>query len=57
MAFADELWASIDGVFAAIVRHPFVRGLTDGSLPRDSFRFYVIQDALYLREFARGLSL
>jgi thiaminase/transcriptional activator TenA len=57
MAFTDELWASIDGVFAAIVRHPFVRGLTDGSLPRDSFRFYVIQDALYLREFARGLSL
>jgi thiaminase/transcriptional activator TenA len=57
MAFTDELWASIDGVFAAIVRHPFVRGLTDGSLSRDSFRFYVIQDALYLREFARGLSL
>jgi thiaminase (transcriptional activator TenA) len=57
MAFTDELWASIDGVFAAIVRHPFVRGLTDGSLPRESFRFYVVQDALYLREFARGLSL
>jgi thiaminase (transcriptional activator TenA) len=57
MAFTDELWASIDGIYAAIVRHPFVRGLTDGSLPRESFRFYVVQDALYLREFARGLSL
>ena len=56
MAFTDELWASIDGIYAAIVRHPFVRGLTDGSLPRESFRFYVVQDALYLREFARGLT-
>jgi thiaminase/transcriptional activator TenA len=34
-----------------------VRGLTDGSLARDAFRFYVIQDAHYLRDFARALSL
>jgi thiaminase/transcriptional activator TenA len=57
MAFTDELWASIEDVFSAILRHPFVRGLTDGSLPAENFRFYAIQDALYLREFARGLSL
>src|SRR5262249_56878738 len=31
--------------------------LTDGSLPRESFKFYAVQDALYLREFARALSL
>src|SRR5207247_790027 len=37
--------------------HPFVRGLMDGSLPRESFEFYAVQDALYLREFARALSL
>jgi thiaminase/transcriptional activator TenA len=57
MAFSDELWKSIDGIYAAILRHPFVMGLTDGSLPRDRFQFYAVQDALYLREFARGLSL
>src|SRR5262245_34878359 len=57
MTFTDELWASIDGIFASILRHPFVRGLTDGSLPRPSFRFYAVQDALYLREYARALSL
>jgi thiaminase (transcriptional activator TenA) len=32
-------------------------GLTDGTLPRESFRFYAVQDALYLREFARALSI
>jgi thiaminase/transcriptional activator TenA len=57
MAFTAELWASIEDIYAAILRHPFIRGLTDGSLPPESFRFYAVQDALYLREFARALSL
>jgi thiaminase/transcriptional activator TenA len=57
MAFTAELWTSIEGIYGAILRHPFIRGLTDGSLPAESFRFYAIQDALYLREFARALSL
>jgi thiaminase/transcriptional activator TenA len=57
MTFTDELWRSIETVYASILRHPFLRGLTDGSLPRESFRFYTVQDALYLREFARALSI
>jgi thiaminase (transcriptional activator TenA) len=57
MAFTGELWQSIEPIYAAILRHPFLRGLTDGSLPRESFKFYAVQDALYLREFARALSL
>src|SRR5215813_8674921 len=57
MAFTDELWRGIEPIYAAILRHPFLRGLTDGSLPRESFQFYAVQDALYLREFARALSL
>jgi thiaminase/transcriptional activator TenA len=57
MALTDELWRAIESIYAAILRHPFVTGLTDGSLTRESFRFYAVQDALYLREFARGLSI
>jgi thiaminase/transcriptional activator TenA len=57
MAFTDELWRSVGPIYAAILRHPFLRGLTDGSLPRECFKFYAVQDALYLREFARALSL
>ena len=57
MAFTDELWHAIESIYAAILRHPFLTGLSDGSLSRDSFRFYAVQDALYLREFARGLSM
>jgi thiaminase/transcriptional activator TenA len=57
MRFTAELWSSIEGIYGAIRRHPFLLGLTDGSLPAESFRFYAVQDALYLRDFARALSL
>lgn len=57
MRFTDELWGSIARIYEAILRHPFIEGLTAGTLPRDSFRFYAVQDALYLRDFARALSL
>jgi thiaminase (transcriptional activator TenA) len=53
----DALWADIDHLYAAILRHPFVTGLTDGTLPREAFRHYIVQDAHYLRGYARALAL
>ncbi len=55
--FTEELWRSIEPIFSAILAHPFVKGLTDGSLPEEAFRFYVVQDALYLQDYARCLAL
>lgn len=55
--FTDDLWRSIDSVYDEILDHPFLSGLTDGSLPKDRFRHYVLQDALYLRDYARALNL
>ena len=57
MSTTGALWRAIEPIYAAILAHPFVRGLTDGSLPREAFRFYAVQDALYLRDFARALSV
>jgi thiaminase/transcriptional activator TenA len=56
-SLTGELWASIEDVYADILAHPFIEGLTDGSLERDAFRFYVIQDGLYLVDYARALAL
>lgn len=53
----DLLWSDVEEVYAAILRHPFVTGLTDGSLPREAFRHYIVQDAHYLRGYARALAL
>jgi thiaminase/transcriptional activator TenA len=53
----DLLWSDVEDIYAAILCHPFVTGLTDGSLPREAFRHYIVQDAHYLRGYARALAL
>ena len=53
----DLLWSDVADVHAAILRHPFITGLTDGSLPREAFRHFIVQDAHYLRGYARALAL
>ena len=55
--FAARLWGSIDGIYKRILEHPFIEGLTTGELDRGAFRYYVIQDALYLRDYARALAV
>jgi thiaminase/transcriptional activator TenA len=50
------LWTDIGVVFEAILEHPFLVGLVQGDLPEDTFRHYVVQDAIYLRSYARALS-
>lgn len=36
--------------------HPFVKRLGDGTLPLDKFRFYLIQDSLYIVDYARAMA-
>lgn len=57
MRFSSYLWQSIEGIMGKILAHPFLTGLTDGSLDEKAFRHYVVQDALYLKDYARGLAL
>jgi thiaminase/transcriptional activator TenA len=57
MRFTDELWQSIAPIYEAILAQPFIRELTEGSLSRDRFVFYMKQDALYLQDFSRALAL
>lgn len=55
--FSAELWSGIEEIYHSILAHPFLAGLSDGSLDRSLFQFYVVQDAHYLREYARALSI
>ena len=54
--FTSELWQGIGDIYRGILVHPFLTGLTDGSLPQGTFAFYVVQDALYLRQYAQALA-
>ena len=55
-SFSGELWDSITDIYGAILAHPFISGLTDGTLPAEAFAFFVVQDGLYLREYSRALA-
>ena len=54
-SFAD--WRSAAPDWNAYTRHPFVEGLGDGSLPREAFLRYLVQDYLFLIHFARAWAL
>ena len=55
--WTTSLWDEIGAIFDAILAHPFIEGLTDGSLAPDVFAGYVAQDVHYLRTYARALAV
>jgi thiaminase (transcriptional activator TenA) len=57
MKFTETLWKEIEPIYDAILELPFNRELTDGSLEREKFAFYMKQDALYLADFSRALAI
>jgi thiaminase/transcriptional activator TenA len=55
--WTETLWADAEPIYAAILEHPFLIGLADGTLPESAFAYYVTQDAHYLRGYARALAV
>jgi len=55
--FSELAWQRTTPLRAAIHSLPFNRELADGTLSRERFQGYIIQDALYLDEYARTLAL
>ncbi|WP_321473774.1 thiaminase II [uncultured Paludibaculum sp.] len=55
--FTAQQWSTIGPIYDKTLQHPFLTGLADGTLPRECFQFYLIQDSLYLRAFAQALNV
>ncbi len=55
-SFCDQAWERNLPLFQATLDLPFNRELAAGTLPRDVFRHYMIQDAHYLVAFGRALA-
>ncbi len=53
----ETLVAVMAPALRLVLDHPFLRGLQDGTLGEAPFRFFVVQDAIYLRDYARALAL
>jgi Putative transcription activator len=57
MALFDRLKAARADDWSAYVDHEFVRRLGAGTLPEAAFRTYLVQDYLFLIQFARAYAL
>jgi thiaminase/transcriptional activator TenA len=55
--FSDSLRREADSLWTKILTHPFLVEMGEGTLPLDTFRFYVKQDYAYLVEFCRCLGI
>ncbi|MCM3719342.1 thiaminase II [Fictibacillus phosphorivorans] len=51
--FTEELRKQAEPIWEANLTHPFVRGIAEGTLPLENFKYYVLQDSYYLSHFAR----
>jgi thiaminase (transcriptional activator TenA) len=53
MTLTASLVGNVRTIWDRQLQHPFVQALGDGTLPRDNFQFYILQDALFLDTLAR----
>ena len=57
MSFADDIERRALPLRRAILAHPFITGVGDGTLDVEKFRYYVMQDYVYLIDYSRVLAL
>jgi thiaminase/transcriptional activator TenA len=57
VSFTHDAWQRIAPLYRAILELPFNRELAAGTLSRERFTFYLLQDAHYLTYFARALAV
>lgn len=54
---SEALHRAAAPVWEKCLNHPFVTGLGDGSLPVEKFQYFMLQDYLYLFDYARVFAL
>ncbi|MGL5936825.1 MAG: hypothetical protein ACRCZI_14520, partial [Cetobacterium sp.] len=55
--FSKELYKNAKEIWDSYYSHPFVKGIGEGSLEKDKFKFYIIQDYIYLLDYAKLFAL
>ena len=56
-SFSEQLRSEAEPIWHQIFQHPFLKEIKDGTLPEETFRYYLIQDYLYLEGFGRTVAL
>ena len=53
----ERLLKVTENIWKQYYSHPFVKGIQDGTLDKEKFRYYIIQDYLYLEEYAKVFAI
>lgn len=53
----DRIWAVMAPIHDKMLDLPFLKELREGTLPKEVFARFVVQDCLYLEDFGRSLAL
>ena len=54
--FSEMAMANVSAIRTRIIEMPFLQELVAGTLPKETFAFYLTQDSLYLRQYSRVLA-
>ncbi|MGL5314043.1 MAG: thiaminase II [Peptostreptococcaceae bacterium] len=57
MKFTDYLFERNKDIWEGYLNHPFIKEIGKGTLPKEKFLSYLIQDYLYLKEFVRVFAM
>ena len=57
MKFSEQLLEKLQPIWRKNHSHPFVKGIGAGTLDQEKFRFYMIQDYLYLIDYSKLFAL
>ena len=57
MSFSEDIERTALPVRQAILAHPFITGVGGGTLPVDRFKYFIMQDYVYLIDYSRVLAL
>ncbi len=56
-SFSEQLRAEAAPIWRRIFAHPFLQEIKDGTLPVETFQYYLGQDYIYLEGFARTIAM
>ena len=57
MNTVEKLLAATKDIWRQYNKHPFVLGIQNGDLDREKFRFYIVQDYVYLQDYAKTFAI
>ena len=56
-SFSEQLRVEAEPIWRKIFDHPFLKEIKNGTLPVETFRYYLAQDYLYLEGFGRTVAM